>query len=241
MDRRTAESICRLGRSFFDRGLTHGRTGNISVRLGDTVLLTPTGGSLGSLRPEDLAVVGIDGTHRSGGRPSKEAFLHLAMYRARPADRAVVHLHSTHAVAVSCLGDVNDRDVLPPLTPYYLMRVGTLPRLPFHAPGDETLGPMTESVARNHHALLLANHGPVVSAPDLATAADTIEELEETAHLFLLLRGTRIHPLPPAELEGLRRGKDSTTSRAHPDQRASSEAPPNPDQGPHRSGSTQPP
>jgi ribulose-5-phosphate 4-epimerase/fuculose-1-phosphate aldolase len=113
MDCHTAESICRLGRSFFGRELTHGRTGNISVRLGDTVLVTPSGGSLGSLQPDDLAVVGIDGTHLGGGCPSKEAFLHLAMYRARPADRAVVHLHSTHAVAVSCLGDVDDRDVLP--------------------------------------------------------------------------------------------------------------------------------
>jgi ribulose-5-phosphate 4-epimerase/fuculose-1-phosphate aldolase len=193
-----AESICRLGRSFFDRGLTHGRTGNISVRHGDNVLVTPTGGSLGSLRPEDLAVLGIDGTHVGGGRPAKEAVLHLAMYRARPADRAVVHLHSTHAVAVSCLGDVDDHDVLPPLTPYYVMRVGTLPRLQFHAPGDESLGPLAKSVARSHHALLLANHGPVVSAPDLATAADVIEELEATARLFLLLQGTRVHELPPA-------------------------------------------
>jgi ribulose-5-phosphate 4-epimerase/fuculose-1-phosphate aldolase len=230
MDRHTAESICRLGRSFFDRGLTHGRTGNISVRLGDTVLLTPTGGSLGSLRPEDLAAVGIDGTHLGGGRPSKEAFLHLAMYRARPADHAVVHLHSTHAVAVSCLVDVDvdDRDVLPPLTPYYLMRVGTLPRLPFHAPGDETLGPMTESVARRHHALLLANHGPIVSGPDLATAADAIEELEETARLFLLLQGTRIHPLPPAALDGLRRLHDSSNSPAQQDHGVSTPAQPKP-------------
>jgi ribulose-5-phosphate 4-epimerase/fuculose-1-phosphate aldolase len=212
MDRHTAESICRLGRSFFDRGLTHGRTGNISVRLGDTVLVTPTGGSLGCLRPDDLAVLGIDGTHVGGGRPSKEAFLHLAMYRARPADRAVVHLHSTHAVAVSCLGDIDDHDVLPPLTPYYVMRVGTLPRLRFHAPGEESLGPLAESVAHNHHALLLANHGPVVSAPDLATAADVVEELEETARLFLLLRGTRVHPLPPAALDGLRRRHDSSSS-----------------------------
>jgi ribulose-5-phosphate 4-epimerase/fuculose-1-phosphate aldolase len=228
MDRHTAESICRLGRSFFDRGLTHGRTGNISVRHGDTVLITPTGGSLGSLRPDDLAIVGIDGTHLGGRRPSKEAFLHLAMYRARPADRAAVHLHSTHAVAVSCLDDVDDHDVLPPLTPYYVMRVGTLPRLRFHPPGDESLGPLAESVAHSHHALLLANHGPVVSAPDLATAADVIEELEETARLFLLLRGTRVHPLPPAALDGLRRRHDFSNSPAQQDYRVSPAAQPKP-------------
>jgi len=228
MDRHTAESICRLGRSFFDRGLTHGRTGNISVRRGDTALVTPTGGSLGSLRPDDLALLGIDGTHLGGRRPSKEAFLHLAMYRARPADRAAVHLHSTHAVAVSCLGDVDDRDVLPPLTPYYVMRVGTLPRLRFHAPGDQSLGPLAESVAHNHHALLLANHGPVVSAPDLATAADAIEELEETARLFLLLRGTRVHPLPPAALDGLRRGHEPSNSPAQEDYRVSTADQPKP-------------
>ena len=128
---------------------------------------------------------------------------------------------------MSCLGDVDDRDVLPPLTPYYVMRVGTLPRLQFHAPGDESLGPLAESVARSHHALLLANHGPVVSAPDLATAADVIEELEETARLFLLLRAMPVHPLPPAELDGLRR-RYSSHSGAQPDQSVSSAAQPEP-------------
>ncbi|MCG8927611.1 3-oxo-tetronate 4-phosphate decarboxylase [Lentzea sp. CC55] len=195
----SAAQLVGLGRSLFDRRLTHGRTGNISVRVNGGILVTPTGVSLGALDQADLSVIDVEGRHLEGPLPTKEAFLHAAVYRARPDAGAVVHLHSTYAVAVSCLADVDPADVLPPLTAYYAMRVGTLPLLPFHAPGDPALGPIAEQAARTHHALLLANHGSLVAGPDLLTAADAAEELEETARIHLLLRGHRTTTVPTAD------------------------------------------
>lgn len=200
----SGEQIADLGASMFARGLTFGRTGNISVREGDRVLVTPTRASLGALDPGDLSVISTTGVHLDGPRPSKEAFLHAAVYRARPTAGAVVHLHSTHSVAVSCLDGLNPADVLPPLTAYHVMRVGRVPLLPYHAPGDVSLGPLAERTARDHHAFLLANHGPVVAGGDLAAAADAIEELEETARLFLLLHGHRTRPLDSEQVAALR-------------------------------------
>jgi ribulose-5-phosphate 4-epimerase/fuculose-1-phosphate aldolase len=199
------QQIVDLGASLFARRLTFGRTGNLSVRTGDTVLLTPTGASLGTLNADELSVIDTAGRHVDGPRPSKEAFLHAAVYRARPDAGAVVHLHSTYSVAVSCLADVDPADVLPPLTAYYVMRVGRLPLLPYHAPGDPSLEPLAEATARDHHAFLLANHGPVVAGVDLASAADAVEELEETARLHLLLQGHRTRPLTLEQAAGLRR------------------------------------
>jgi len=204
----TRQQIVDLGASLFARRLTFGRTGNLSVRVGRSesgdVLLTPTGASLGALDPDELSVIDTSGRHVGGPRPSKEAFLHAAVYRARPDAGAVVHLHSTYSVAVSCLADVDPADVLPPLTAYYVMRVGRLPLLPYHAPGDSALEPLAEATARTNHAFLLANHGPVVAGTDLAAAADAVEELEETARLHLLLQGHRTRPLTPEKAAGLR-------------------------------------
>ncbi|MEU6456683.1 3-oxo-tetronate 4-phosphate decarboxylase [Streptomyces sp. NPDC047065] len=192
--------IVRTARSLFTRGLTHGSTGNLSVRLADGgILLTPTGSSLGTVEESDLSRTDLHGNHLDGPRPTKEAFLHAAFYRARPGAHAVVHLHSTYAVAVSCLGDVDPANALPPLTAYYAMRVGTLPLLPYHAPGDSTLEPLAERTARDHHAVLLANHGPVIAGASLEQAADAIEELEETAKLHLILRGHTPRPLTPEQ------------------------------------------
>ncbi len=199
------ESLCALGRSLYDRGLTHGSTGNLSVRSGDRFLLTPTGSSLGSLDPARLAVVDASGRHVDGDAPTKEALLHLAMYRQRPDDGAVVHLHSLHSVAVSVLADVDPADVLPPLTAYYAMRVGTLPLLPYFAPGDAALADAVGVAATRHHAVLLANHGPVVSGRTLAAAADAIEELEATARLWLLLRGEHVRTLTADQVADLAR------------------------------------
>ena len=200
-----AAAIVRLGASLFTRSLTFGRTGNLSIRTGDTVLVTPTGVSLGTLQVDQLSTIDLDGAHVSGAKPSKEAFLHAAVYRARPDAGAVVHLHSTHAVAVSCLADVDPRDVLPPLTAYYVMRVGRLPLLPYHAPGDQSLEDLAETTATDHRCFLLANHGSVVAAADLASAADAAEELEETARLFLMLRGLSTRPLTDDQVDDLKR------------------------------------
>ncbi|MBV6759171.1 3-oxo-tetronate 4-phosphate decarboxylase [Rhodococcus opacus] len=203
---RLAAEITALGASFFARSLTFGRTGNLSALDDDgTVLMTPTGVSLGQLDAAGLSRVGRDGEHLDGPPPTKEAFLHLAMYRARPEARAVVHTHSTHSVAVSCLRDVDHDNAIPALTAYYAMRVGALPLLPYHAPGDDRLGPLAEKRATGHHALLLANHGPVVAGTDLASAADALEELEETAKLHLLLHGRDTSLVDADEVARLRR------------------------------------
>lgn len=204
-DASTREAICALGRSLFERGLTHGSTGNLSVRVDDGVLLTPTGASLGAPDPARLSHVGIDGRHRGGDAPTKEAALHLAMYRARPGARAVVHLHSTHSVAVSVLADTDPADAMPPLTAYYAMRIGTLPLAPYFPPGDPALATAVGALAARHHAVLLANHGPVVAGTSLAAAADAIEELEATARLVLLLRGEKVRALTREEVAELAR------------------------------------
>jgi len=190
-------SMVEAARSLFARGLTHGSTGNLSVRDGDRILVTPTGGSLGSLTEDALSTIDLAGRHLDGPKPSKEAFLHAAMLRARSDDRAVVHTHSTYAAAVSCLDGLDPANVLPPLTAYFAMRVGRLPLLPFHAPGDTALEPLAERMAADRHALLLSNHGPVVSGRSLSAALDAIEELEETAKLFLLLDGRPVRLVPP--------------------------------------------
>jgi len=201
--RAASEDIAELGASIFARGLTPGRTGNLSCRIEDEVVVTPTGVSLGSLDPDQLAIIDLDGSPIRGARPSKEAVMHAALYRARPTASGVVHLHSTHAVAVSCLADIDERSALPPLTAYFAMRVGHLPLLPYFAPGDPALSVAVEEMASKHHAMLLANHGSLVIADDLPSAADAAEEIEETARLWLLLRHQSIRPLTPAQFTAL--------------------------------------
>lgn len=199
------EEICTLGKSMFDRGLTVGSSGNISVRTDDGWLMTPTNSSLGRLDPATLSKVDAKGNLLSGDKQTKESFLHLSMYAERPAAGAIVHLHSTHSVAVSCLADVDPRQPIPPITAYYVMKIGNLILLPYYAPGDMTLANAVKEVAGKHHAILLANHGPIVAGKDLESAVYATEELEETARLYLLLRGNRLKILTPeqvAELHG---------------------------------------
>lgn len=201
---KTRELVCELGRSLFERGLTFGSSGNLSVKVDAGWLMTPTGCSLGRLDPARLSLLDETGRHVRGDAPTKETFLHLGMYRRRPTAAAVVHLHSTWSVAVSCLADVDPADVLPPITAYYVMRVGRLPLIPYFRPGDPGLGNAVEALADRHHAVLLANHGPVVAGSSLQAAMDAIEELEETAKLFLLLQGQKIRPLTEAQAAALR-------------------------------------
>ena len=210
------EDICRLAKSLFDRGLTHGSTGNISARTEDGWLLTPTGSSLGTLDPARLSKLDWNGRHLSGDKPSKENFLHLAMYQERASNGAVVHLHSTHSVAVSVLDDIDPADVLPPITAYYVMRVGTLPLVPYFAPGDLKLADAVRRFAGKHHALLLANHGPVVGGSSLSAAADAVEELEETAKLFLMLHGRRLRTLTRAQVDDLHARFPTESDRSPP-------------------------
>ena len=186
---KSREQICRLGESLFNRGFTVGSSGNISVRLSDDRwLVTPTNACLGRLDPERLSVIDASGNLIDGDPPTKESFLHLAIYDQRPSDGAVVHLHSTHSVAVSLLPDVNPNQPVPPLTAYYVMKVRDLILLPYYAPGDLSLANAVRAVSGKHHAVLLANHGPIVSGKTVEEAVYASEELEETSKLFLLLK-----------------------------------------------------
>ena len=197
------DSICRLAKSLFDRGLTIGSSGNISVRLADGWLMTPTGSSMGNLDPNEISKLDLNGNLISGKSPTKESFLHIAMYDERPESGAVVHLHSTHSVAVSCLAGIDKKNVLPPITAYYVMKIGKLPLVPYFPPGDINLAKAVKEMASNHHAVLLANHGPVVAGKTLEDAVYAIEELEETARLFLLLRNMKTQYLDEKQVKAL--------------------------------------
>jgi len=199
------DQIVRFGKSIFDRGLTAGSSGNISVRVDDGWLMTPTGSSLGSLDPARISKLDDTGKHVGGDATTKQSVLHVAMYEQRPKAGAVVHLHSVHSVAVSCMADVDPADVLPPLTAYYVMRVGTLPLIRYFPPGDLDLAKAVREMASKHHAVLLANHGPVVAGTSLEDAVYATEELEETAKLYLLLRDMRTRPLTAEQVAELRK------------------------------------
>jgi ribulose-5-phosphate 4-epimerase/fuculose-1-phosphate aldolase len=199
------EDIVEYGKSLFDRGLTAGSSGNISVRLADGWLLTPTNSSLGKLDAARLTKLDWQGRHVSGDPASKEAMLHRAVYEERPGAGAIVHLHSTHSAAVSCLCGLNAASCIPPLTAYFVMKVGRLPLVPYHRPGDPYLGDAIRRLARQHTSVLLANHGPVVSGTTLQAAVHAVEELEETAKIFLLLRGAPVSLLNAEQIEALQR------------------------------------
>jgi ribulose-5-phosphate 4-epimerase/fuculose-1-phosphate aldolase len=203
-DTRLREEICRLGRSLFERGLTPGSSGNISVRCDDGGwLVTPTNASLGSLDPARLSRLGADGQLVSGDAPTKEVPLHTALYETRGSARAVVHLHSTHSVAVSMLPEIDPRAALPPMTPYYLMKCGATALVPYYRPGDPAVADAIKSLAGKYSSVLLANHGPVVAGDTLEAAVYAVEELEETAKLYLLLRGLNPRFLSPAQVRDL--------------------------------------
>lgn len=200
------EALSASGASLFERGLTFGSTGNLSLQMDDGGwLMSPTGSSLGSLDPAKISRLDRAGQLTSGDAPTKEAFLHTTMYAQRPDARAVVHLHSTHSVAVSCLDGIDPDDVLPPITAYYVMRIGKLPLVPYFPPGDRALADAVGKLAGKHHAVLLANHGPVVAGTSLSAAMDAVEELEETAKLFLMLHGRPLRLLTSEQVAELRR------------------------------------
>ena len=200
---RIREEIVRFARSLFERGLTPGSSGNISVRLADGWIVTPTNASLGFLDPARLSRLDGAGRLVSGDAPTKEIPLHAALYETRAKARAIVHLHSTHAVAVSMLPDVDPADVLPALTAYYVMRVGGTALVPYYRPGDPAVAGAIRGLAGKYAAILLANHGPVVAGESLEAAVFATEELEETARLHLLLRGRNPRLLSPGQLADL--------------------------------------
>ena len=201
------EEMVALGHSLFMRGFTSGGSGNISARLPDGGwLVTPTNSCLGTLSAATLSRLDSAGDLVSGDKPSKEVPMHLAMYEVRPDCGAVVHLHSPWLTALSCLADLDPTNCLPPLTPYFVMRVGKLPLIPYLAPGSIDIAMYVRELAVNHNALLLANHGPIASGKTLRQAVFNAEELEDTARLFFILRSASRRDLTAdniAELEQL--------------------------------------
>jgi len=200
------EQIVRFGRSLFDRGLTPGSSGNISVQLEEGGwLVTPTNASLGFLDPASITRLDAKGNLVSGDKPTKEIPLHAALYDTVKGSQAVVHLHSTHSVAITMLPEVDPKSVLPPMTPYYLMRAGRTALVPYFRPGDPAVAEAIKGLAGKYTSVLLANHGPVVAGKDLEGAVFAIEELEETARLYLLLRGLNPRYLSPEQVADLAR------------------------------------
>ena len=197
------DTLAAFGRSMFDRGLSFGSAGNLSMRIDDGWLMTPTNISLGRLDPARLSKLDDQGRHVGGDAPTKESLLHIAMYGARKSAGAVVHLHSTHSVAVSVLEGLDPDDALPPITAYYVMRVGKLKLLPYFPPGDPTLADAVGAVAAKHSSVLLANHGPIVAGTSIEAAVNAVEELEETAKLYLLLQGHRTRFLTQDQVAAL--------------------------------------
>lgn len=205
MDEQTLrEALCEHGRLLFGRGFSVGSAGNISVRLPDGYLITPTNSCLGRLKPERISRLDAAWRHVAGDKPSKEVFMHRAVLDARPEAGAVVHLHSTHATAIGCLAAPGEPAPIPPLTPYFVMRIGrTLPVIPYYRPGDPAMEPAIHAAAKDAKAVLLANHGPVVSGRTLDDAVYAAEELEEAARLALLLRGLPARTLTPGQVDDL--------------------------------------
>jgi ribulose-5-phosphate 4-epimerase/fuculose-1-phosphate aldolase len=197
------EQLVMFGQSLYQRGYAHGSSGNLSARLPDGLLVTPTNSCLGRLDPARIARLDLEGRHVSGDAPSKEGFLHLAMYQERPSAQGIVHLHCTHCVALSCLDHERPDDLLPPITAYYVMRIRRLPLVPYYRPGDRALAEAVREKAQKHHAVLLANHGPVVAGKSLEDAVYNAEEMEETAKLFFLLQGQRTRLLDAAKIADL--------------------------------------
>ena len=182
------QEMAELCASLFQRGYSVGTAGNVSAKLGDGILMTPTNSTLGKIEPDRIAKIDGEERHVAGDNPTKEVFLHQAFYDTRPEAGAVVHLHSTWATAISCLADIDPDDCIPPLTPYVVMRVGQVKRLPYVKPGDPKTGELIRQLDGQYAAILLANHGPVVSGKDLFSAVCAAEELEETAKLLVALR-----------------------------------------------------
>jgi ribulose-5-phosphate 4-epimerase/fuculose-1-phosphate aldolase len=201
---RLREQICDLARSLYDRGLTHGSTGNISARTCDGgLLVSPTGTSFGRLDPAQLSRFDASGRQIDGAPPTKEMPLHTAFYDTRSSAGAVVHLHSCHSVALSMMPDTDEDDFLPPLTPYAIMKLGRVKLLPFFLPGDPAIGQAVRGLAGKRSAVMLANHGPVVAGADVEAACNAVEELEETARLAMLLRGTGARGLTEAQVRSV--------------------------------------
>jgi ribulose-5-phosphate 4-epimerase/fuculose-1-phosphate aldolase len=199
------ESLCDAAVSFHARGYAFGSTGNLSVRAGDHVFITPTGQSLRHTTVEALAEIDLAGGARNENKASKEFPFHLAAYAAQPAARAIVHLHSTWSVLLSCLDTLDEANPLPVFTPYYLMRVAPLAVVPYCRPGSENLATVIGEAAARSNCLLLRNHGLVALGRTMSEAVDRAEELEETCRLYFASRNETLRLLTAEQRDEIER------------------------------------
>lgn len=203
-EKQLREDMVRYARSMFERGYSSGGAGNISLKLPDgNILATPTNSSFGDLDAEELSKVTMEGALLSGQKASKEVLMHLAMYRQRPQCGGIVHLHSPWLTALSCLPGIDPENALPPITPYYVMRVGKLPVVPYIRPGSPLIAEHVEKLAGEHNAILLANHGPIISGKNIREAVFNAEELEETARLYFMLKPFGMNTLTTENVDEL--------------------------------------
>lgn len=219
MDKDSRNMIAEYGKSLFERRYCAGTAGNISVRLDDErILVTPTNSCLGRLDPATLSVMNMNGEQLEGDKVSKEVGIHLAIYHQRPDCRAVLHLHSPYLTALSCLEDVDPDDAIRPFTPYFFMKVGRLPIIPYFRPGSPLIAEAMASRLHTENACLMANHGAVSLGTSLSDAANWYEELEETARLVFILSGKPIRYLSDDALAELK----SIRQKTHPYHKLSS-------------------
>ena len=203
-EQQAREELVKLAKSLFDRGYTYGSSGNISVKLpNQTIILSPTNSCLGELDPQALSKIDLNGQLLSGEKPTKEVPMHLAFYAANPNHHAVVHLHSTYLTALSSLTGLDCDNCVPAISPYFFMKVGKLPLLPYFKPGSEAIATTVLQYAKTHNAVLLANHGPVMAGKTLREAVFNIEELENTAKLYFLLKPYSFNTLSQSEINEL--------------------------------------
>ncbi len=199
---RLREEICEVGASLHARGYTTGTAGNISARLSDGWLITPTDACLGKLDPARLAKVSAANEWLSGDKPSKTLALHRGIYQRNAQARCVLHTHSTHLVALTLAGVAAPEAVLPPITPYQVMKIGRVPLIAYARPGAPTVAEQVAAIAGEVRGVLLERLGPVVWADSVTRASHALEELEETARLWLMLT-PRPAALTPAQVEEL--------------------------------------
>ncbi|MFC3120142.1 3-oxo-tetronate 4-phosphate decarboxylase [Agaribacter flavus] len=197
------KDIIDVGKSIFDRGLTCGSSANISVKIQDGYVVTPTNSCIGFLKPDTLSVLDSDGKLVSGDKPSKEFILHEAFYQQRPDANSVIHLHSSYATAVSCFDKLDENDVVTPYTPYLIMRLGAICLIPYFPPGDTLLADAVAQKAANYAGILMANHGPIVAGNNLWSTMYAIEELEESCKMMVLLQQHQTRQLSPADRQTL--------------------------------------
>ena len=196
--------LCFAGKVLFDRGLTNGAAGNMSIALPDgNFIVTPTGSALGNLDPVSLSKIDAQGNLLSGDKPTKEVPFHLALYRVNPQIKAIIHLHSSYSTAYACLDNLDPTDALRPMTPYLVMRLGKVLLTPYRKPGSKLIADDIEAVGAGHKAFLLANHGMVVGGKDMNDALNNTQELEESCKLYFLTKGSKVRYLSADEIAEL--------------------------------------